>query len=303
MLAAGVTPGALAGAQWRQVAHGWHVPTGVPLTPAQRLVQAAAVLPEGCLSGWAAAYVLGADALDGRDPFTGARQTVRVVLPPEASHRSVPGVRCVRAELDASAVLSVDGLTVTTGLRTAQDLAREAPDLAEAVVALDALVQATVVDLRRLQVGLAGLERGRGVRQARAAGELCRPGVRSTWETRLRLFVVEAGLPEPEVNIPVFDLSGRFLGTPDLLDLEAGLAIEFDGAGHRDREQHRQDNVREEGLEHGGLVVSRVDSRDLTQHRDQLARRLRAARAHALRNPRPVGWTIVPPPGWLGLPA
>ena len=285
------------------MAHGWHVPAGVPVTSGQRVVQAAALLPEGGLSGWAAAYVLGADALDGRDPFTGVQQPVRVVLAPDASHRSVPGIRCVRAELDPSAVVRRHGLLLTEGLRTAQDLAREAPDLVEAVVALDVLVGAGVVDQRRLKLGLGALERGRGVRQARAAAELCRVGVLSPWETRLRLFVVEAGLPEPEVNLPVFDLDGQFLGVPDLLDLEAGLAIEFDGAGHREREQHRKDNVREEGFEHGGLVVARADSLDLTQHRDELGHRLRAARLDALRNPRPARWTIVPPPWWQGLPA
>lgn len=39
----------------------------------------------------------------------------------------------------------------------------------------------------------------------------------------------EAQLPRPLVNRPVFDLEENFLGMPDLLDPEAGLATEFDG--------------------------------------------------------------------------
>ncbi len=117
------------------------------------------------------------------------------------------------------------------------------------------------------------------------------------------MFVLELGMGEPEINVPVFDLDGRFLGAPDLLDLEAGLAIEFDGAVHRERRKHREDNVREEGLERGGLVVARADSLDLTAHRPQLGRRLAAARADALGNRRPRHWTVVEPSWWQGLPA
>ncbi|GAA3568402.1 hypothetical protein GCM10022197_25790 [Microlunatus spumicola] len=303
LLAAGLSPRTLGSDRWRQVSHGWHVPRGVPDTVAQRVVQAATIVTEGCVSGWAAAYVLGADALDGRDPFTGVRQPVRLVLAPGTSHRHVPGSRAVRAALDPQDVTRQHGLQVTTVLRTADDLAREAPDLVEAVVALDVLVQAGLVRERVLLAELGACSGGRGARQARAAAALCRSGVRSPWETRLRLFVLGLGLPEPLVNVPVFDLDGNFLGAPDLLDVEAGLAIEFDGAGHRERKQHRADNVREEGFERGGLVVARADSLDLTAHRDELARRLRAAHADALRNRRPPHWTLAEPSWWRGMPA
>lgn len=267
LLAAGVSPRSLASGRWRQVAHGWHLPAEVVESAAQRIVQAATVVPEACLSGWAAAYVLGADALDGRDPFTGARQPVRLLRAPGGSNRHVPGTRCVRGVLDPASVVLQHGIRLTAPLRTAEDLAREAANLTEAVVALDVLVRAGVVRQGMLEAGLGALVGGRGAQQARAAAALCRSGVRSPWETRLRLFVLELGLPEPLVNVAVFDLAGNFLGAPDLLDVEAGLAIEFDGAGHRERKQHREDNVREEGFERGGLVVARADSLDLTVHR------------------------------------
>lgn len=38
---------------------------------------------------------------------------------------------------------------------------------------------------------------------------------------------LDAGLPEPLVNPPVFDIDGRLLGYPDLLDVEAGVAGEY----------------------------------------------------------------------------
>jgi hypothetical protein len=72
----------------------------------------------------------------------------------------------------------------------------------------------------------------------------------------------QAGLPRPEVNSPVFDLDGRFLGIPDLLDEEAGLGCEFDGQDPCLRRQHQDDNLREELLEDTNLVGCRVDSLD-----------------------------------------
>ena len=72
---------------------------------------------------------------------------------------------------------------------------------------------------------------------------------------------VEVGLPRPEVNLPVFDREGRLLGIPDLLWPDAALVLEYDGSGHRDRRQHRDDNVREELLECAGLTVVRVQTR------------------------------------------
>lgn len=298
LLGEGIARRALAGPGWRRVGRGLHVPSLVATTPAQRVLEAATTVPHGCLSGWAAAYVLGADGFDGRDAFTGRTEAVRVVLPLGASRVVAPGLRCVRTERLGSDETTVrHGLRVTTGVRTAIDLAREAPDLVEAVVALDGLLRARVLHRREL----AEIERVRslhGAARAREAATLARPGVRSPWETRLRLFVVlELGLPEPLVNTPVFDLDGTFLGAPDLLDEEAGLALEFDGAGHRERAQHRADNVREEGFERHGLVMVRADSLDLTKHRPELGRRIVSGRLDALADRQPRRWTLEPPPG------
>lgn len=303
LLADGVPRRSLAGRAWRQVAHGWHVPASAPRTPAQRVVEAARVVPRGTLSGWAAAYVLGADVFDGRDALTGRLEDVRVVLPPSASRVVAAGVRCVRVELDELEVTERHGVRLTTPLRTAVDLAREAPDLVEAVVALDGLLGAQVLHPQQL-ARLGTVTSLRGAAQARRAADLARVRVRSPWETRLRLFAqLELRLPELLVNVPVFDLDGTFLGAPDLLDVEAGLALEFDGAGHRERERHRTDNVREEGFERHGLVVVRADSLDLTQHRPELGRRVVAGRLDGLRNPAPRRWTAEAPSWWRGLPA
>ncbi len=53
--------------------------TGVPSSPTQRIIEAAAVVqPGAALGGWAAAYACGADLLDGLDDFTMAPLPVLV---------------------------------------------------------------------------------------------------------------------------------------------------------------------------------------------------------------------------------
>lgn len=125
------------------------------------------------------------------------------------------------------------------------------------------------------------------------------------------LCVLDLGLPSPAVNQPVFSPGGQFLGVPDLLDVDAGLALEYDGArwkaaataGHRDVDQHREDNVREERFERASLVVVRADKGDLTRYRRRLGARITAARADGLRRDRRHDrWTIQPPDGWVGHP-
>ena len=50
---------------------------------------------------------------------------------------------------------------------------------------------------------------------------------------------------------------------PDLLDLESGLAGEYDGSTHRGLREHTEDNAREECLEDLGVEVVRATSLDL----------------------------------------
>jgi hypothetical protein len=82
----------------------------------------------------------------------------------------------------------------------------------------------------------------------------------------------QAGLPPLEVNIPVFDVDGTFLGIVDLLEPVAGLGLEYDGAYHRDLGQHTADNHREEGLERSGLTIVRVTSLDMKNEQTLLGR-------------------------------
>jgi hypothetical protein len=77
----------------------------------------------------------------------------------------------------------------------------------------------------------------RGIRRLREAVEWVRPRVESRQETRLRLLLIRAGLPEPETNVylPLRYQRRRVRG--DLVYLRYRTLVEYDG------EQHRTDDV------------------------------------------------------------
>jgi very-short-patch-repair endonuclease len=172
-------------------------------------------------------------------------------------------------------------------------------DPREAVVAMDMAAAAGLVSVRRMAAYLDREVGTSGVRRARRALRLASELSRSPNETRMRLvWVLDAGLPRPLVNPPVFSRQGRFLGYVDLLDPEAGVVGEYDGADHRGAARHSKDVGREDRLRGAGLEVFRVTGPDLPRT-DLLVERMRATRARAHRDGEDHRqWTTVPPPWW-----
>jgi hypothetical protein len=301
LAALGVTRAMVRGPRWRQTSRGCYVPVDAAPTPTQRILDAAPLIPNsGAITGWAAAYTHGVDALDGLDPDELRPQKVTICLGRDTGRLDLSGVAYVRDRLSADEVAIVAGLRVTSALRATVDGVRRAPSLVEAVVFLDMAAAACIVELGDVGGWCNGHSGLRGLRKIDRALRLADRDSASPWETSLRMFyMLRACLPRPLVNRPVFNIDGKFLGKPDLLDPDAGLACEFDGQDHRQRRQHRNDNLREEGLEEANLVVSRVDSLDL-RYPMPLIDRLRAAHARGLARDRGRDrWTIHPPAWWL----
>ena len=300
LAAAGVTREMTRGSAWRRTSRGFFAPSTVPDSTTQRILDVAPLIPaSGALGGWAAAYVLGVDVLDGLDPFTMTRLPLAVHLGGDLGRANLHHVRYVRERLSEIDRQIRHGLAVTAPLRTAFDGARWAPNLVEAVVFLDQVGHVLRLDLTLLDQWCVPGARWPGVRQLREALLLADSASASPWETRLRMFyVTQAGLPRPKVNRPVFSPEGNLLGVADLLDVEAGLVTEFDGQDHRLRRQHRADNIREERLETANLVVCRVDSLDLRSPL-ALSDRLRARWEQGMRRDRRQDrWTLVEPAWW-----
>ena len=106
------------------------------------------------------------------------------------------------------------------------------------------------------------LFRGRGkVAAARAAGRI-RPGVESRPESLVRVAIVDAGLPEPEVNLTIRGSRGEFLGRADLVYRRWRVIVEYDGDQHRtDTRQFDRDVRRLEGFAAHGWTVVRITGR------------------------------------------
>ena len=226
--------------------------------------------PGGTVGGWAAAWLHGACWLDG------VGRPVPLVVPRPAQIRPRPGVVVQRGRLPPEDRTVARGIPVTSLGRTAFDLLR-VPDLAEAVIGGDALLHAGLVTIAALRAQLTRRAGWPGVRRARHALHLCAAGAESPMETRLRLIWVRSARSRPVVNPAVFDRSGVFLGRPDLLDPDAGVAGEFDGAGHRDPGQHAADNRREHRLERAGLIVIRFCVDDVLNHPNRVAAEISGA--------------------------
>jgi hypothetical protein len=138
---------------------------------------------------------------------------------------------------------------------------------------------------------VAGASGARGVACVRAALDLVRPGVESPKETELRLLLQRAGLPEFELNVKTFDEAGRYLGKPDLRDLDRLLSIEYEGDEHRtDPQRFRQDIARRERFADAGWRTIRVTEADL---HGRAARELIARVERCLKVRSPAEWSGV----------
>ena len=137
-----------------------------------------------------------------------------------------------------------------------------------------------------------------GVGQLREAIGLADENSWSPMEPEMRLhWQLDLGLAHPLCNHPVFDLAGNHIGTPDLLDVEAGVVGEYDGGLHLAGERRASDIQRESLFRRAGLeyvTMTSFDRRDPSQ----FLRRTREAQGRARRSRAERGWTVDPPPWW-----
>jgi hypothetical protein len=147
-----------------------------------------------------------------------------------------------RRLLSADDVTCHHGLPVTTLGRTWADLSTVL-DIYDLVAAGDSALRAGA-SIEDLAGQVAGMWRVRGVRKARRAVAVLNEASRSRPESRIRAAITLAGLPEPKVNLPIYDRFGQWLAEPDLHYLEAKLALEYYGEDHADFSRMRRDSVR-----------------------------------------------------------
>ena len=270
----GLTPDTIRSGRTRRVHHGVYVESFLEADPALDVAAARLVLPRDVLvDGVSALHALGVEVGDPRP--------LRFVSTHPHQVRR-PGVRVRRV---AALPPTTDGRVVAPAhafVAASADL-----DLVGLVAAGDWLVRLGLASWAEL-VGVTSVSRGRHVRLARRAASLVRERVDSPQETRLRLCLVLAGVPEPEVN-PVITVDGRRVGRVDLLLRRWRVVLEYEGDQHRtDRRQWNVDIVRHEQLGEGEWTLVRVTGQRMQHPRSVVTSVVRALRAHGWAGPEPI---------------
>jgi hypothetical protein len=260
----------------------------------QRILEAGALLPgDGGVTGWAALRWLGGTWFTG----TRADGTALPVALATMDIRSRAGIVPCEERLDPEEITVHDGLRVTRALRSTLFQMRYAASLWDAVIVADMAAFNDLVALDELwpyALAHAGMT---GIPQARDAIAHADENIWSPMEVVMRLiWTCTAGMPGPLTNRPVFDLHGRHIGTPDLLDTEAGVYGEYDSEIHLDGRRRLKDLTREDAFRRLGLEpVVMVTG----QSRDEVAARIVAAYERAMRGGGPRLWTIEQPTWWI----
>lgn len=149
----------------------------------------------------------------------------------------------------------IEGVRVTTPLRTALDLACKL-SRREAMAALDAFAQAHGVTRQELERLLWRYFRRRGVVQAKQLVPLVEPRSESAGESWSRLEIADRGLPTPDPQCWV-DVDGVPTYRLDLAYKHARVAVEYDGEEwHSSPAAKKRDRARRTWLRaHGWTVI------------------------------------------------
>lgn len=268
--------------------------------PEQRILEQGMRLRSGgAVTGWAACRMHGAAFFDGLRGDGSTEIPVPLDCGPLHQIRRLPGDDLVRDILLGEEIVLVGGVPCTVPERATFDAMRYARGVREAVVAVDMMAAAGLVTVAGMREYVDRHPAWTGVPVARDAVALADGLSRSPQESRLRLvWQLDARRPRPLVNPPLFDLDGRLLGYPDLLDPMAGVVGEYDGDDHRSPSQHSADVDREARLRDHALEVVRVtgpDLRDVLRVTDRIHSAYRRARRLP---PGRRTWTLEPPPWW-----
>ena len=213
-----------------------------------------------------------------------------LIRPEGAAHLERPHVIVHRMKLYEDEVTTIEGLPVTTPERTWLDMA-ELLSVDEIVAMGDSCVRVprpelegrdmplcTIRDLQRM----IDRHRGkRGLRKAKEALELIRVGSDSPQETMLRLAIVRAGLPEPELNVPIVADDGSRHHEPDLSYRKYRIGIEYEGEHHGEEGQIVRDIHRSERYAALGWTEVRISKRHMLNDAKPAAAKVLVALAQA----------------------
>lgn len=193
-------------------------------------------------------------------------------------HRRLSDVIEIRGDkLPPEHIETIGGIRVTTAARTAFDLGRRG-EFEEALIQVDGLCNATSMPPRTIEQLADQCKGVRGSIQLRHVVAHADAGAESPQESRLRLLIVNAGLPRPLTQIAVRGTDGRVFARIDMGWAKWKVAVEYDGHHHwSDARQRAWDIERAHRLETLGWTVIRVSSQLLSRSPTALIARIRDA--------------------------
>ncbi len=187
-------------------------------------------------------------------------------------------------DLDSDEIDEVDGIVVTAAARTVVDLARSVP-FEQAVVAVDNALHRHLVTHDALAGTLTRSPRRHGAAVAARAIAFADGRAESPGESRSRVCIHRAGLPRPDLQVPVTGADGRPLGRADFGWAGARVVGEFDGRAKYGRmlrpgqdpgDAVFAEKVREDAIRDGGTWMTRWTWSDLDSFTPTAARLARA---------------------------
>ncbi len=192
------------------------------------------------------------------------------------------GVACHVACSETS-VAQVKGVRVSSALDLFIELSGVL-SLIDVVIVGDAMVRARMFTAHELRKFCASTKRWHS-RRARRGAAYVRDGVASPMETRLRMLLVLAGLPEPKVNHEIVDRNGRVLRRLDLSYPAIKLIVEYNGRQHADDpEQYSVDIDRREEFDDEEWRLMVVVSKGIFKEPERTVMRVaRALRKRGMR--------------------
>jgi len=264
--AAGFTPKQLRGPGTTRLFRGIYT-TGSPDLAVRAQAALLASGPLACLCDCTSLNLAGVE-LPRR--FASPTEPLHIHTPPELCGPQRAGIRCHRT----ATYMPADNVLGLPSLHLAEcwlQLAARATVL-ELVIVGDGLMrrprpphnQPFLVPPDVLKAAVAESHRRPGIRAARAAAALVRPGTDSPMESVTRFHLVRAGLPEPRINYPVLDDTGWPIFFLDMAYPDKLIAVEYDGGIHVGDTRFMEKNIhRRRRLEDAGWRIITASARDL----------------------------------------
>lgn len=254
---------------------GVYLPSAVKDSVPARLEVLRLVLPQGCVvTDRTAGWVWAGDRILAPNDHL-ATPTLSVYCRP--GHR-------LRSKLTDSGerrfeprdVVDLDGLTVTTPLRTACDLGRLL-HRDQALASLDSMAATGEFTLEELILESGRFKRYRGVIQLRAFVTIVDPRSQSQGESILRLRWYDAGLPRPQCQVEVETPWGVSYWL-DIGHVELRLAAEYDGDQFHGDDQRAHDAGRRSWIsEERGWIIEVARRENVHGHEQDIHERLQKA--------------------------